>query len=258
MLLIDGVEISSWISRYLWPLFRIAALIGTMPIIGTALVPARVKMLMAVVVTGVIVPLLPPMPEIDSLSLETILISLQQVLIGVAFGFTLQILFQVFVIGGQIFAVQTGLGFASMTDPANGIAVAVVSQWYLSLITLLFLTFNGHLVAIEIIIDSFFTLPVSDVFFDGFTLWGIISRVSWMIGAALIMALPAITALLLVNIAFGVMTRSAPQLNIFSLGFPVTMMLGLVILWLMFSDSIPLFHQLLNESFLFMRGFSLD
>ena len=254
---IDGVEISSWVSRYLWPLFRVSALIGAMPVIGTALVPARIKLLFAIVITLVIVPLLPPMPETDALSLATLNITLQQIIIGASLGFVLQILFQVFVTGGQIFAMQTGLGFASMTDPANGVAVAVLSQWYLSLVTLLFLTLNGHLVTIEIIIDSFYTMPVSDFALSEVTLWGIVSRASWMFGAALLIALPAVTALLLVNIAFGIMTRAAPQLNIFSLGFPVTMLLGLAILWVTFNGAIPIFHRLLTESFYFMRSFTI-
>ena len=143
-----------------------------------------------------------------------------------------QFLLETFVMAGQVIAMQTSLGFATLVDPMNGQSAPVVGQFYLMLATLVFLAVDGHLLMLRMVVLSFETLPVSD---SGLTLPAIRSLVSFlgvMYQASLVMALSAIIALLLINFAFGVMTRAAPQLNIFSIGFAVSMMSGLFILWL--------------------------
>ena len=150
---------------------------------------------------------------------------------------------------------QTGLGMAQMVDPSNGVNVAVVAQWFLIFVNLLFISLNGHLLAIEILADSFFTIPVGMGTISTDIIYEIAGIAHWMFAAAIVLALPAITAMLMVNIAFGVMARLAPQLNIFAVGFPITMMLGLLVLWITFSGYGNQFQGLLNELFQFMRTF---
>lgn len=251
-------EISSWVSRYLWPFFRIAGFFMVMPLFGTRLVTARIRLFLAATTALVVTPILPPMPQIDALSLQTMIIIFQQIMIGVALAFVLDILMHIFIMSGQLVAMQTGLGMAQMMDPANGINVAVVAQWFLIFVNLLFVTLNGHLVAIEILADSFFTMPVGAGFLDSNLIYEIAGIAQWMFSAAIVLALPAITAMLVVNIAFGVMARLAPQLNIFAVGFPVTMMLGLIILWITFSGYGQHFQGLLTEIFQFMRSYRLQ
>jgi flagellar biosynthetic protein FliR len=253
---IDGAEVSSWVSRYLWPFFRIAGFFMVMPLFGTRLVTQRVRLLLAAFTALVVTPILPPMPVIDAVSMQTMIIIAQQLLIGIAFGFVLEILMQVFILSGQLVAMQTGLGMAQMVDPSNGVNVAVVAQWFLIFVNLLFITLNGHLVAIEILVDSFFTIPVGQGTISSNTLMEIARLAHWMFAAAVVLALPAITAMLVVNIAFGVMARLAPQLNIFAVGFPITMMLGLIVLWITFSGYGNRFQGLLTELFQFMRTFN--
>jgi len=248
-------EISSWVSRYLWPFFRLAGFFMVLPLFGTRLVTQRVRLLLAATTTLVIVPVLPPMPQLDGVSVQTMIVVLQQIIIGVAFGFVVEILMQIFILSGQIVAMQTGLGMAQMVDPSNGINVAVVAQWFLLFVYLLFIGLNGHLVAIEILVDSFFTIPVGFGTLHQDTFLMIVQLAHWMFAAAMVLALPAVTAMLVVNIAFGIMARLAPQLNIFAVGFPVTMMLGLIILWLTFSGYGDHFQTLLNELFQTMRSF---
>ncbi|NVK39493.1 MAG: flagellar biosynthetic protein FliR [Gammaproteobacteria bacterium] len=254
---IDGAEISSWISRYLWPFTRIAGFFMVLPLFGTRLVTQRVRLYLALFTTLVITPVLPPMPVIEALSLQTMIIIAQQLLIGVALAFVLEILMNVFIMSGQMVAMQTGLGMAMMVDPSNGVNVAVVAQWFLIFVNLLFLSLNGHLVAIEIMADSFFTMPVGVGTLSTNTLYEIARIAQWMFSAALVLALPAVSAMLVVNIAFGVMARLAPQLNIFAVGFPVTMMLGLIVLWITFSGYGDKFSGLMTEIFQFMRSYSL-
>lgn len=252
MLALSDAQIGGWVASFLLPLFRIAALLMVMPVIGTQLVPVRVRMYLALAFTLVLMPVLPGMPQIDALSLQGWLWIGQEVLVGALLGFSLQLFFHAFVVAGQMIAMQMGLGFASMVDPANGISVAVLGQFLLMLVTLLFLAMNGHLVVFEVLAESFVTLPVgSGLLLDHYL--AIAGRLGWVLGAGLLLALPAITALLVVNIAFGVMTRAAPQLNIFAIGFPLTLVLGLVIVWLGMADILAQYQDLAREALLWLR-----
>lgn len=252
MLALSDAQIGGWVASFLLPLFRIAALLMVMPVIGTQLVPVRVRMYLALAFTLVLMPVLPAMPQIDALSLQGWLWIGQEVLVGALLGFSLQLFFHAFVVAGQMIAMQMGLGFASMVDPANGISVAVLGQFLLMLVTLLFLAMNGHLVVFEVLAESFVTLPVgSGLLLDHYL--AIAGRLGWVLGAGLLLALPAITALLVVNIAFGVMTRAAPQLNIFAIGFPLTLVLGLVIVWLSMADILAQYQDLAREALLWLR-----
>ena len=145
--------------------------------------------------------------------------SAEQILIGVMLGFVLQLFFQVFIVSGQLLAMQMGLGFASMIDPANGVSVPVIGQFFNMLVILLFFAMNGHLVVLEILTESFVTLPIGGWLVGTNHFWEVAGKLGWVLGAGLLLVLPAITALLVVNLAFGLMTRAAPQLNIFSIGF---------------------------------------
>ncbi|HWD33938.1 flagellar biosynthetic protein FliR [Pseudomonas caricapapayae] len=252
MLELTDTQISSWVASFILPLFRVTAVLMTMPVFGTTLLPARVRLYFALAITVVIVPGLPPMPEVHALDLSALLLVAEQIIIGALFGLSLQLFFHIFVIAGQIVAIQMGMAFASMVDPANGVNVAVIGQFLTMLVTLLFLAINGHLVVFEVLTESFTTLPVgSGLLVNHF--WDLVGRLSWVLGAALLLVLPAITALLVVNIAFGVMTRAAPQLNIFSIGFPLTLVLGLGIFWVTLADILPHYHALASEALQWMR-----
>lgn len=246
---LTGAEIAAWIGSYLWPLFRIGAMIVAMPIFGSILIPVRVRLMLALALTSIVAPVLPATPAVDPLSLEAVLIALQQIIIGVAMGFSMQLVFNAVTTGGQIIAMQMGLGFASMVDPQNGTQVPVMSQLYLLLVTLLFLGFNGHLVMIEMVAESFTALPVAA---DGLTrngLWLLAGWGSQMFAGALWLALPAVASLLVVNIAFGVMARAAPQLNIFAIGFPVALMMGFVVILFTLPVVVPQFEAMVTDGF---------
>jgi len=247
MLELTNMQIGGWVGQYLLPLFRIASMLMVMPVIGTQLVPMRVRLYLSLAICLVLAPNLPPMPQVDAVSLQSMLLIGEQVLVGVMFGFVLQLYFHLFTVAGQIIAMQMGLGFASMVDPANGVSVPVLGQFLLMLVTLLFLAMNGHLVVFEVLAESFVTLPVGEgLLLDHY--WTMAGKLTWVIAAGLLMALPVVAALLIINLAFGVMTRAAPQLNIFSIGFPLTLVLGLFIFWLGISDFLAHFQVFTSEA----------
>lgn len=253
MLELNALEVSHWVSRYIYPFVRIGGLFMVMPLLGTRMVPARIRITLALVVTIVITPLLPPFPHVEALSMASFIIILQQLLIGIALGFVIELVTQVFVLAGQLIAMQTGLGIATTVDPSQGASVVVISQWLLFMVTLVFLSLNGHLLMIEILVDSFRTFPVGSNGFGSQHFGLIIMWSGWMFAAALVVAIPAMTALLTVNLAFGVMARAAPQLNIFALGFPVTMIIGLLILSISMGEIALSFQTHMDTLFEFIK-----
>ncbi len=249
----SDVELISLLESYLWPFFRIAALVGIAPILGARMVPLRVRLGLALVLTVVIVPTLPATPLIDPLSATGLLVTVNQLIIGVAMGFALLLVFSAFVVGGQVFAMQMGLGFAAMVDPQRGVQVPMISQFYVLVATLVFLALNGHLVLIETLAESFRILPISE---QGLPINGLRTLVAWggqMFAAAVVIALPAIATLMIVNLAFGVMMRAAPQLNIFAVGFPISMTVGFIVMLTMLPAVTPQLTGLVEDIFLTVR-----
>ena len=248
MLALDAAEIGGMLGQYLWPLFRFSSFFMLAPVIGSQLVPKRIRLLISLVVTFVLAPHLPAMPAIDAVSLDAIILIIQQVLIGVAMALILQVLIQMFIMTGQMIAMQMGLGFASMVDPTNGISVTVVSQFHLMLATLLFVTMDGHLAMIEVMAESFVILPIGGGFISDNALWSMMGWISWMFAGGLLMALPAVTSLMLVNASLGVITRAAPQFNIMTVGFPFMVILGLCILWVSMGGYASHFDRFTREA----------
>ncbi|BBB28680.1 flagellar biosynthetic protein FliR [Neptunomonas japonica] len=248
MLDIGLLQLEQWTSTFLFPFFRIASFLMAMPMIGTQLVPMRIRLGLALAMTAVLLPVLPVPPVADGLSFQTYILIAQQILIGAILGFTLHIMFQIFAVGGQLIANQMGLGFASMTDPVNGVSVVVLGQFYLMLTMLMFLAMNGHLVMINVVTQSFDILPVAVVDFSAIKFMDVALAGTWMFSGALLMSLPAVTSLLVINLSFGIMTKAAPQLNIFAIGFPFTMVMGLLITWVSLSGFLGQFELIADHA----------
>lgn len=228
---VSSAEITGILGAYLWPFFRIAAMVMVAPIFSSNFISQRSRILMALAISIVIVPNIPvQVPQVDALSAEGLLIIAHQILIGACMGFMLQLLFNAFIVAGQIIAMQMGLGFASMVDPQNGVMVPVISQFYLVFITLIFVSINGHLILIQVMSESFVTLPIAATGLSPVDFQDIVAQASWMYSAGVIIALPAIGSLMMVNLAFGILSRAAPQISPFSIGFPMTIILGFVVM----------------------------
>jgi len=251
-MIISEAQFNAWLGAYLWPMVRIGAMLTAAPVFSSRQVPMRFRLMLMLLLTWVVIPTLPPTPPAEVLSHTGFMIMLQQVLIGVVMGFILQMVFAALVFGGQVVAYSSGLGFASMVDPQNGVQVPVVSQFYLILATLLFLLSNGHLLTIELMADSFRSMPVA---VDGISRNSLLDLVAWgsrVFAGGLLIALPILGAMLMVNMGMGVVMRAAPQLNIFSVGFPVTMLLGFALMWVTLPNLFDVFNRILEESFQLM------
>ena len=220
------------VGAYLWPFVRVAAFVMVMPVIGGSFVPAPVRMLLALTLTVIIAPTLPPTIPVQPLSLAGVITVIQELLIGIAMGFAVQIIFDSIALGGQVIAMSMGLGFAVFLDRTRGVNIPVLGQFYLMLGMLIFLSLDGHLALIGMLAESFQLLPIDG---PGLTQAAIAELLAWsgqVFVVAMKIALPAITALLVVNLSFGVMSRAAPTLNLFAVGFPIAMLLGFVVIFL--------------------------
>ncbi len=245
---ITGAELISWISTLLWPFMRISGMFVAAPIFSARSVPVRIRVLLAFFIAWILLPVIPPPPVVDLISGEALAISISQVMIGIAMGFILQMVFSAFVIAGQSIATAMGLGFASIVDPQNGVQVPVISQAFLIMATLVFLALNGHLIFIEVLAKSFHNLPIGPVFLSEDALWQLVIWGSDMFTGGMLIALPAVAALLLVNLAFGVTSRAAPQLNIFAVGFPIMIMVGIAFIILTLPTITSHLSRLINQA----------
>lgn len=253
-MLIEMSEIYQWLSKIIWPMFRIGGLLISMPVFNSALLPQRVRLLFVVFISVIISPLLSSIPQFTSLSVLTVIIIFKEILLGLLMGFVFQLVFQVFVVGGQILAMQSGLGFATMVDPSSRLNVPLISQFYLMLVTLVFLSLNGHLMVLQVLVQSFNQMPIGNIHNLSQNIWSVIVFSSWIFKGAIAIVLPAIIALLMVNLTFGVMTKAAPQMNIFTIGFPITLTLGIIIIYLTLYRILPSIKSIFSDGTLLLKA----
>jgi flagellar biosynthesis protein FliR len=253
MIDVTSGQLTAWLSQIIWPFMRVGACFMVAPAFGAPAVPARIRIVLAGAVALLIAPLLPAPAGIVPFSAQGVLVSMQQVLIGVALGFSLRLIFDAVSMGGQLLANGMGLSFAYNMDPIHGTETSVVGQLYGILVLLVFLALNGHLFVIQVLVDGFRTLPVGTASLGAHGLWQIAVWGREIFIGALAIALPGITALTIVNLAFGVMSRAAPALNLFAVGFPISLVLGLLIVL----GTLPMlqstFMRLLGDAFALAR-----
>ncbi|OQW38665.1 MAG: flagellar biosynthetic protein FliR [Proteobacteria bacterium SG_bin4] len=255
MINISTAELNVLLAAFLWPLSRILALVASAPILGNPSIPVRVKLGLAIMITILVMPMVEKsLPQIDPASGVGLIILLQQVLIGVAIGFVMRIVFVAVEMAGEIIGLQMGLGFAIFFDPQNSGQIDIIGRFLGVIASLAFLAIDGHLMMIALISQSFSTLPVgvdttTDATFSTLAQWG-----SEIFKSGLQLSLPVLTALLITNLALGVLTRVAPQLNIFAVGFPLTLSIGLLVLALSMPFYTPILEQLVHDGLALMMG----
>lgn len=244
MLSFTSAQLDAWLTAFLFPLARIMGLLASAPVFNNRAQPARIRLVIGLVITIAIVPVLPPMPAIAPGSWAGMAVLTQQMVIGLLLGFTLRIAFIAIDVAGELIGMQMGLSFAVFYDPQAGGQTPVLAEFLGLITTLIFLAMNGHLLTLSVLVESFRLLPVGTPFGAG----GFATFLAWssiLFSAGLLLALPLIAALLIANLAMGVLARVAPQLNIFAVGFPVTLMAGFIVL--MFS--IPYFGAAMEKLF---------
>jgi len=247
MLTLTSAEMSTWVAGLMWPLARILGLITASPVFGHTRVPITVKLLLGLSLAIVIAPVVPAGPAADPASLAGFLILAQETLIGIAMGFSMRLVFAAVQTAGEFVGLQMGLSFASFFDPSTGANTAVLSRLFNIVAMLTFLALDGHLLVLAALVRSFDTLPVAAIQLhqNG---WGVV--VEWgktVFVSGLLLALPLICALLTINLAMGILNRAAPQLSVFSVGFPVSLIVGVVLLTVVLPNSGPFLESLFES-----------
>ena len=255
MLSLTTGQLESWLIQYFFPFIRIGACFLAAPVFAANFMPPRVRVLLAGAVTIIVAPLL-PVPSVTPFSLAGVIVTVQQIIIGLAIAFVLQLIFDALAMGGQLLSNTMGLGFAYNVDPLRGVGTPVLGQLYMILVTLTFLALNGHLLLIELLAHGFTTLPVGATGLGSEQLWNVVAWGSQLFTGALMVALPGMTALLVVNLAFGVMSRAAPSLNLFAVGFPISLIFGLMIIYVGMPAVQGTFVEALDAAFELIRGLS--
>jgi flagellar biosynthetic protein FliR len=206
--------------------------LATAPVFSNAAMPARLRLVAGLAIAMALAPALPPPPPITAGSWLGLTVIVEQLLIGSMMGFALRIAFAAIDVAGELIGLQMGLSFATFFDPVAGGQTPVMTQFLGLLTALFFLAMNGHLLAIYLVAESFTVLPISSLPFHAVSLAALVKAASMMFSLGVLLALPLITALLVTNLALGVLSRVAPALNLFAVGFPVTMALGFLVLLL--------------------------
>jgi len=225
-------DIIDWFYTFLWPFSRISAVLLVAPIFSSTLVTVRTRISLALLLTFLIYPLY-DWPIIDVTSGLGFVLFLQQVLIGVAIGIIMHFAFAAITSAGAFIATSMGLSMAVVADPVNGHQSPVLAQVLLVLATLVFLSIGGHLIIIEMMLDSFRLIPINEFYVNREMLWAILQWSSLIFSGAIMIALPAMVTMLLTNSAMGVISRAAPALNVFAVGFPASLFFGLVMIYLL-------------------------
>lgn len=248
MLSVTSAQLDAWLVALMFPLARILGLISAAPLLSNRAIPTRFRLAIGLAVALAVLPALPPIPPIAADSWMALGILLHQVLIGVAIGFMMRLFFAAIDLAGEMIGLQMGLSFAVFFSPQTGGQSSVLAQ-FLNLLTLLvFLALDGHLMLIKIVVLSFEWLPIGEATAsEGWLL--IVRHASVMFASGVLIALPMVAALLITNIALGVLTRAAPQLNLFAVGFPVTLSIGFLVLFVSLSYLGPVFHGLFERGF---------
>ena len=249
MISLTDAQLNAWLISFIWPLTRILGLIMVAPVFGHRAVPGRVKIGLGIFIALIVSPGLPPMPDVGLGSWHGLFILVQQFLIGLSIGFIMRIVFAAVEAAGEIVGLQMGLGFASFFDPQSAGQTLVVAQFFNLLATLLFLAVNAHLLLLGVLADSFKSLPISVQPLSTAGFYNVAAFGSTVFAVGLQLALPLITILLMTNLALGILTRSAPQLNIFAIGFPITLGVGLIVLDLTLPYFVPQLEQMLQNGF---------
>jgi len=249
MIAVTSAQLDAWLAAFMFPLARILGLFMAGPVFSNIALPQNIRLVVGLVVTLAIAPALPPMPVVPAGSWIGLAIIAQQTIIGVLLGLSLRIAFVAVDIAGDLIGLQMGLSFAVFYDPTKGGQTAVVTEFFSLLAVLFFLSLDGHLLMLSLLAKSFTLMPVAVA---PPAINGYASLLAWaatMFLAGVLLSLPVIAALLIANIAMGVLSRVAPQLNLFAVGFPVTIVAGFVVV----AISLPYFGAALEH--LYEQGF---
>ncbi len=246
------IEVSSdllqaWISGLFIPLSRILGFFAVVPLLGEKAISIPVKIGLALMLTLIVAQLIPVMPSVDLLSIQGLLVIAQQMIVGLALGLTVRIIFAAVDLAGQVSGLLMGFGFASFLNPESGASETAIATMFTTAAMLVFVCMDGHLMLITALVESFYNLPL-DQGVGNLSGMNIARMGSEIFNTGLQLAMPVVAIMLITNMALAVLTRAAPQLNIFGIGFPVTLMVGMLMVALMLPSLAEPFQRLIEHS----------
>ena len=254
MITVTDAMLAGWLQMYFWPFLRIGGLVMTAAPFNSAAVAPRVRLMLALVLSLVLAPLLPRLQPLVAFSAGWWLAIGRELITGAALGFVLQLVFEAVMLAGELVSYGMGLGFAQLADPIHGAAAPMLGQFYQVCAVLLFFSLGGHLQLVRLLMDSFQAAPPGAAAPDAASFKALADFGGLCFAGALRIALSAVIALLLVNLCFGAMNRSAPALNAMSLGFPLSLIVGLVVLRMALPQLQDALSALLDQAWSFGGG----
>lgn len=249
MLTFTSAQLNAWLGAFVWPFVRFLALFATAPVFSQNALPTRVKIALAALLAMLVAPTLPPLPQVAVGSGAGLWLLLQQMLIGIAIGFMMRVIFAAISAAGDFAGMQMGLSFAQLIGTGSDGATMALSRLLEMFGFLIFLALDGHLRMVATLAGTFQSLPpdlATPAMFGGgawrlLAEWG--ATAFW---AGLMLSLPVVVALLIANLALGILNRAAPQVGIFQIGFAVTLIVGLLVLDLILPNAVPFIARLFN------------
>jgi len=224
-----NVEAQLWL--WMVAMIRPGAAFVAAPVFGASFVPVQLRLILALAIG---IPALAAthftLPADGLASIAGLLLVAGEVMAGLALGFAIQIGFAAATLAGETIGNAMGLGFAAMVDPASGQHNPLIGQFLTIFATFLFLAMDGHLALARIIVQSYQALPPGHAWMSAESIHGLVLFGGTMFAAGLSIALPVGFALILVQLVMAMLARSAPQLNIFSVGLPATLLAGIVLM----------------------------
>lgn len=245
MITLTSAELNSWVASIIWPLTRILGVISVAPLFGNVSVPARVKISLGILLSLIIAPTVPAVPAVDPMSATGLLILAQQLVIGLTMGFAVRVVFAGIELAGEISGMTMGLGFASFFDPQTKARTSAISQFLALIMVMIYMASDLHLLVLTTLAKSFELMPISSGLISNQGLFQIVGLGGRIFSAGVQLSMPIVAALLITNVALGILTRAAPQLNIFGIGFPVTIGVGLIMIGVVLPYlTMPIIHLL--------------
>ena len=239
MITFSEAQLMAWLSPILWPFLRVLAVFSVAPVFSMRVIPLRVKVGLAFLVALCAQGVLGEQPVISVNGREAMAAVAQQVVVGLAIGFAVRLVFAAVELAGELIGLQMGLNFASFFDPSSNTQISAVARFFGHMSLLLFVVINGHLLILMAVVKSFERFPVNGNFMQALGQMRLHEMGSSLFSSALWIALPMIALLLFVNLTLGIISRVAPQMNIYSVGFPVTLTVGM----LGIAATLPLLEQ---------------
>lgn len=228
MMTFTEAQIMAWVSPVFWPFLRVLAVFSSAPIFSARSVPVRTRVALAFLIAFCAQAGLSDQPVVGFNDPQALPVAVQQVVIGLAIGLAVRIVFAAVEVAGELIGLQMGLNLAGFFDPATNSQTSAVGRFFGNMTMLLFVVINGHLLVLQAAVASFDTFPVGTGALEAVARMRLHELGTVVFRYGLWIALPMIGMLLFLNIILGFVSRVAPQMNAFAIGFPLTLSVGLV------------------------------